>query len=431
MFIFAQHALLPNGWATNVTIEIDNGWIVDVSTTSPASGWEYVVDTALPGIANLHSHTFQRSFAGSVERRSSGTNNFWSWREVMYRAALAVDPDSLYRSAFSVYREMLLAGYSAVAEFHYIHRDPDGRWYDDKSVMAQALVQAALDAGIFICLLPALYECGGAGGKPLEEMQRRFESSPDDILEIAADIRRRYQGNASVVVGVCAHSLRAVTLSHLNELLEGAPQTVPVHLHLAEQDAEVAEIQSQYRARPAELLLRDFRVDARWTLVHATQSESNEVSAIAASGAVVGLCPTTEANLGDGIFPFESYVLSGGTFGIGSDSNVTISPVEELRLLEYGQRLIHRRRPIASRGDLSCGETLYIDAASGGAQACASRGGSIAAGKRADLVVLGPRNDGVADAKRLDRYIFSDRCPVPQHVMTTGRWRVFHGELQT
>jgi formimidoylglutamate deiminase len=433
MLIFAQRALLPNGWATNVTIEIDHeGWIASVSRDVSKTHWHYIVGTVIPGMANLHSHAFQRIIAGTTERSSELNNDFWSWRNMMYRTALAINPDTLYQTALAVYREMLLAGYTAVAEFNYIHRDPDGVWYSDKACTSKALVQAALDAGLYICLLPALYRYGGAGEEPLESAQRRFASTAEDILEIAAAVRGSYCENGNVVVGVCAHSLRAVSVRDLRALIEASPPTAPVHLHIAEQEGEVAEIQAAYGARPVEFLLQSFALDERWTLIHATQSDPKEVAGIAETGAVVGLCPTTEANLGDGIFPFEEYLQLGGAFGIGSDSNVTISPVDELRLLEYGQRLRHRRRTIGTRSGMSCGETLYANGAAGGAHACGSRGGWLAVGMRADLVVLAAASDDAPDdSNRLDHYIFADRVPLPIHVMTSGRWRVFNGRLTT
>jgi formimidoylglutamate deiminase len=420
--IFARRALLPEGWRSNVTIDVDAaGTITRVADGQTSRDATEFANTLVPGMPNLHSHAFQRAMAGKAERRSRDRDDFWSWRETMYALAATLDPDELHRIALGTYRAMLRAGYTAVAEFHYLHRDPSGAWYADKCAMADALVSAARDVGLAICLLPALYTQANPAGAPLGERQKRFLAAPDDVLEIAAAFRARYAHDPGVVVGVCAHSLRAATLAQFRALLDGSPRDVPVHLHIAEQEREVAEIEAAYGARPIELLLRSFAVDERWCLVHATQATDDELRAIAETGAVVGLCPTTEANLGDGIFPFEPFARAGGHFGIGSDSNVSISPVEELRLLEYGQRLTQRRRIIAANDARSCGEALYAEAAASGARACGSRSGALAPGLRADFIEL--PDDGGEDADPLDCYIFAGLQPFPARVVTGGHWR--------
>jgi len=419
-----------------VRIEIDSaGYIAnvvigcDAPEREDAAPPERVVDTLVPGMANLHSHAFQRGMAGRGERRLEGRNDFWSWREAMYALASSLDPDALYRIALKTYRAMLRSGYTAVAEFHYLHRDPRGEWYADKCATSEALVSAAREAGIAICLLPALYAQSDPAGAPLGERRARFATSVDDVLEISVAMRARYAGDPAVTVGVCAHSLRAVSLRQFEALLDGSPRNVPVHLHVAEQEREVEAIEAEFGARPIELLLRAFAVDERWCLVHATQATDAELRAVASSGAVVGLCPTTEANLGDGFFALSAYLEAGGAFGIGSDSNVSISPVEELRLLEYGQRLLHKRRIVAVSGSRSCGETLYAVAAAGGARACGFRAGAIVAGSRADFYELpqSEHDDGLLDedalnADRLDAYLFSD-LPAAGRGMGGGRWR--------
>jgi formimidoylglutamate deiminase len=349
----------------------------------------------------------------------------------MYALAMTLEPDALHTIALGVYRAMLAAGYTAVAEFHYLHRDPRGAWYADKAATSRALVGAAKEAGIAICLLPALYAHGDAGGAPLHARQRRFATGVDDVLEIAAALRAGHANDPDVVVGVCAHSLRAVTPSELRALVDGSPRHAPVHLHAAEQVQEVEAVRAALGARPVAWLLANFAVDARWCLLHATHVDEAERDALARSGAVAGLCPTTEANLGDGIFPLGPYLAAGGAFGIGSDSNVSIAPVEELRWLEYGQRLQARRRiVVAGAAGASCGETLYANAARGGAQACGIRAGSLAAGNRADLVVLDDRAAPLAAAhpgEILDRYVFATDRAAPRHVMVRGRWRVRDG----
>ncbi len=424
MHLFARDALLPNGWARDVALEIDDTGTI-ASVRVGADPWGETLDGPLvPGMANLHSHAFQRAMAGAAERRERPDDDFWSWRNTMYALANALQPDALHEIATDVYRAMLVAGYTAVAEFHYIHRDPHGDWYADRAAMSQALVAAARDAGIAICLLPALYAHADVGGVALRADQRRFASDVDDVLAIAAAVRTAYANESDVVVGACAHSLRAVTPAELRLLLAGSPRDVPVHLHVAEQTREVEAFVAAFDARPVAWLLDNYPVDARWCLVHATHLDTSECNALARSGAVAGLCPTTEANLGDGFFPLGPYLDDGGAYGVGSDSNVSLSPVEELRWLEYGQRLVTRRRIVAARAPgASCGDALYVAAARGGAQACGRRSGALLAGSLADLVVLDPGAD-TATSSAIDRYVFATDRAAPRDVMVGGRWRV-------
>ncbi|BDE05897.1 formimidoylglutamate deiminase [Vulcanimicrobium alpinum] len=429
MRLFAQTALLPSGWAPDVAIEIaPDGTILSAVPGSRVSPDDERIDGPLiPGIANLHSHAFQRAMAGTAERRVRGDDDFWSWRDAMYALAATLDPDALHAAALAVYRAMLAAGYTAVAEFHYLHRDPQGRWYADRAAMARALVEAAKSAGIAICLLPALYAQGDAGGVPLSPRQQRFAATSDAVLGIARDLRSTYARDPAVTIGVCAHSLRAVTPGELRALVDGSPRDVPVHLHVAEQTREVEAVEAALGARPAAWLLEHFDVDARWCFIHATHLDERERDGLARSGAVAGLCPTTEANLGDGLFALAPYLRAGGAFGIGSDSNVSIAPVEELRWLEYGQRLLHRRRIVAATGDgASAGETLYRGAAAGGARACGFAAGTIAPQQRADFVVLDDAQPPLAGApphELLDRYVFAADRAAPRAVMSGGRWR--------
>ena len=432
MRLFAREAFLPDGWAPDVALDVaPDGTLADVRAGVPPGDAEVLDGPVLPGLPNLHSHAFQRAMAGSAERRVSGEDDFWSWREAMYALATSLQPDALHSIALGAYRAMLAAGYTSVAEFHYLHRDAGGAWYADKAATSRALIAAARDAGIAICLLPALYAHGDAGGAPLHERQRRFASEPDDVLEIAAALRADHANDPDVVVGVCAHSLRAVTPRELHALVGGSPRDVPVHLHAAEQTREVDAVRAALGARPVEWLLANCAVDERWCLVHATHLDEAERDALARSGAVAGLCPTTEANLGDGLFPLAPYLAAGGAIGIGSDSNVSVAPIEELRWLEYGQRLATRRRVVAATAPgASCGETLYARAARGGAQACGFRAGALAPGHRADLVVLDDRTPPLAGAppgEIVDRYVFATDRAAPRHVMVRGRWRVRDG----
>ncbi|HEY0393557.1 MAG TPA: formimidoylglutamate deiminase [Candidatus Elarobacter sp.] len=435
MRLFARTAFLPDGWAPDVALEIaPDGMLVGVRPgAAPGPDAEILDGPVLPGMPNLHSHAFQRAMAGRAERRGASDDDFWTWREAMYALAAALQPDALFGVAREVYGAMLRAGYTVVAEFHYLHRDPSGAWYADKAATSRALIAAAQDAGIAICLLPALYAHAAPGGAPLQARQRRFAAHAEDVLEIAAALRRDHAGDPDVVVGACAHSLRAVTPDELRALLDGAPRDVPVHIHAAEQTREVDAVRAALGAPPVAWLLANHDVGARWCLVHATQVGAAERAQLARSGAVAGLCPTTEANLGDGLFPLGAYLADGGALGIGSDSNVSLSPVEELRWLEYGQRLATRRRIVAGTdANVSCGEALYARAARGGAQACGIVAGTLAPGRRADLVVLDERAAPLAGAppdELLDRYVFAAERAAPRHVMVRGRWRVRDGVL--
>jgi formimidoylglutamate deiminase len=433
MRLIAREALLPGGWAPDVAIEVaPDGTILAVQPGAETDDAEPIDGPVVPGMPNLHSHAFQRAMAGSAERRGPGEDDFWSWRTTMYALAATLEPDALRTLAGGVYRAMLRAGYTAVAEFHYLHRDPRGAWYADRAATSRALIEAANDAGIAICLLPALYAHADADGTPLRENQRRFATGVDDVLTIAQTLRDAYSGDPGVTVGACAHSLRAVTPAELRGLVDGSPRGVPIHLHVAEQSREVAAVEAALGARPVAWLLANHDVDARWCLVHATHLDDAERDGLARSGAVAGLCPTTEANLGDGLFPLGPYLAAGGSLGIGSDSNVSIAPVEELRWLEYGQRLAAQRRLVAAMAaGASCGETLYAAAAAGGARACGFAAGTIAPGRRADLVVLDDREPPLAGAppgELLDRYVFATDRAAPRHVMVGGRWRIREGE---
>ena len=422
MIIFVDRAMLPEGWGTNVRIEIDaGGTITSVTADASAGDAQVVRGTLLPGMPNAHSHAFQRAMAGNAERRTHATDDFWSWRDTMYMLANTLTPDDLFAIARAAYREMLAAGYTSVAEFHYIHRDPTGAWYADRAVMAKALVAAATEAGIAITLLPALYAHGDADGTPLGAQQKRFATSVDDVLAIAAHLRDAHANDPNVTIGVCAHSLRAVTPGELAELVAGSPENVPIHLHVAEQQREVEAVEAALGARPVAWLLENANVDARWTLVHATHMTPRECELLAGSGATVALAPTTEANLGDGFFPLREYLDGGGAFAIGSDSNVSIDVVEELRWLEYGQRLVTRSRNVAARFvGASNGEVLYREAVAGGAVALGRKTGTIARGSRADLVLLETSDD--ARDVAMDRYLFASLPRRPSAVMVAGRW---------
>ncbi len=437
---FAEQAFLPGGWAEKVLFEVDGrGDLVDVTTGAEATAdAEQAKGPVLPGMPNLHSHAFQRAMAGLAEHAQAGAksdDSFWTWREVMYRFVGALTPEQLQAIAGQLYVEMLKSGYTAVGEFHYLHHGPDGRPYDDIAEMSQRTVAAAAATGIGITQLPVLYGYGGFGAQKAGEGQRRFLNDPSGLLRIVETLKAAYEENPQVRVGVAPHSLRAVTPETLDEVLKGLQTldpTAPIHIHIAEQVKEVEDCLSWCGKRPVEHLFETQTPDARWCLVHATHMTAAETAALAASGAVAGLCPTTEANLGDGLFPAKTYLDAGGRWGIGSDSHISLSPIEELRWFEYGQRLTSRRRNVlAGEGAAaSVGRRLYSEALAGGAQALGRPIGALEVGKRADLLVLDPAHPDVAalpGERLLDGLVFAgNRNPV-RDVMVGGCWVVQEG----
>jgi formimidoylglutamate deiminase len=395
------------------------------------AGWQ------LPGIANLHSHAFQRTMAGLTERRSvPGTNagtrsaqtdSFWTWRETMYRFASRFDPDTLLAVASQLYAEMLEAGYTAVCEFHYLHHAPDGAPYPDPTAMSDALIEAARRTGIRLTLLPVLYMSGGFDGRPLSDRQRRFGHDIDGYLRLFEALQARQLDPACegrLRVGCALHSLRAVPADAMRTVLSALPGDARIHVHIAEQIGEVEECIAVRGARPVAWLLANAQVDARWTLVHATHLDENEIAGIARSGATVAICPTTEANLGDGLFPLRRYLDAKGAWGIGSDSHVSVSPVEELRWLEYGQRLVTRHRNIAVAEDLaSVGDTLLRGVVASAAAATGFAGVD-------DHVLLDADAPMLAGANRddvVDRWIFAGNRNLVREVQVAGRQVVGEG----
>ena len=373
----------------------------------------------LPGIANLHSHAFQRAMAGLSERMTHPSDSFWTWRETMYRMAARFHPDSLQIVAAQLYAEMLEAGYTTVCEFHYLHHAPDGRPYADPAAMSRALIAAARETGIRLTLLPVLYMTGGFDGRPLNERQRRFGHSVDAYLRLFETLHR--EQDDTLRLGCALHSLRAVPPEAMNTVLAALPQDARVHIHIAEQIGEVQDSLAIRGDRPMRWLLDHADIDARWTLVHATHLDVDEVAGIARSGATVAICPTTEANLGDGLFPLRDYLDADGAWGIGSDSHISVSPVEELRWLEYGQRLVTRHRNIAATDACpSVGETLLAGAHASSAQATGFAADTLAA----DMVTLdgeSPLLIGATTADIADRWIFSGNRSAVKTVSVAGR----------
>ena len=356
---------------------------------------------ALPGIANLHSHAFQRAMAGMAERQTDPNDSFWTWRETMYAMAARFTPERLHAVASQLYVEMLEAGYTSVCEFHYLHHAPDGRPYAPATAMSDALIAAARETGIRLTLLPVLYMTGGFDGRALSPRQRRFGHDVDGYLRLLDALRA--QQDDGLRIGCALHSLRAVPPDAMREVLAALPADSRVHLHIAEQQPEVEECVAVRGARPVQWLLDHAPVDARWTLVHATHLDAAEVQGAARSCATVAICPTTEANLGDGLFPLRDYLDAGGRWGVGSDSHISVSPVEELRWLEYGQRLRDRRRNIASTAESpSVGESLLA-----GIQASAAASTGFEAFDRIVLEGDAPILAGATLTDVVDRWIFS------------------------
>lgn len=417
-------ALLPEGFAENVTLTLDHGTIMSVAAGQAVpAGATKLAGLTLPGLPNLHSHTFQRGMAGLAERRGASEDSFWTWREVMYRFLDRLSPDDVQAIAAQAMVEMLEGGFTALAEFHYLHHDTDGRAYGDIAAMGAAIAAAAEETGIGLTLLPVLYRYGNFGNAPAAPGQRRFLNDRDAYARLVEGSEKALAGLPDARVGLAPHSLRAVALEDLS-WVAGLRPGVPLHIHVAEQTREVEDSLAITGCRPVELLTQTIAVDARWCLIHATHLSDAERDAIARSGAVAGLCPITEANLGDGIFDGVRFREQGGRIGVGSDSNVEIGAGGELRMLEYSQRLRDRRRALWAEAGLSAGLRLWQDACAGGAQACGRSIGAIAPGHRADLVTLDvehPAIVGKAGDFALDSAIFAAPALPVAEVIVGGK----------
>jgi formimidoylglutamate deiminase len=430
MALFARHALLPQGWGRDVLVEWDSrGDLVRVEAGAAPRIGVARADYVVPGMVNLHSHAFQRALGGLAEKAGPGPDSFWTWRELMYRFAGTITPDQMEAIAAQLYSECLRHGYTSVCEFHYVHRDPNGSLYARPAEMAERIAHAAQATGMGITLLPVLYSYAGFGEQPLKDEQRRFRSDVPMVARIVEALEPLRSGQLEV--GAAPHSLRAATGAQIRELAASLPAGRPLHIHVAEQQAEVEQSLAYCGKRPVRYLMDQAQVDARWCLVHATHLDDEEVSMLAQSGAVAGLCPTTEANLGDGIFPLRRFIDAGGRFGVGSDSHVSQSPVEELRWLEYGQRLAGQVRNVAATpGQRDVGQYLWQAALAGGAQAAGRRVGALEAGKRADLLVLDgahPNLEGLSDEDVLGRLIFCGNDNLVRDVLAGGHWVVQGG----
>ena len=433
--LWAESALLPTGFTAHVRLEIDpQGDLAAVQAGASAAGAERLAGVVLPGMPNLHSHAFQRAMAGLAERLEPGEASFWSWRAVMYRFLERIGPDELQAIAAQLYVEMLEAGYTTVGEFHYLHHQPDGRPYADPAELSLAILEAARASGIGLTLLPVLYMAGGFGGRAPETGQRRFVHDLEHFGALLERLHTKLGADLQHRLGIAPHSLRAVpdaALEQVIALIDRLDPTAPIHIHVAEQAREVRECLEWCGRRPVAHLLELAPVGPRWCLIHATHMDDDETAGLARSGAIAGLCPTTEANLGDGLFNLAAFLEAGGRFGIGSDSHVSISPIEELRWLEYGQRLNTLRRLIAaSATEPHCGMRLWRAALEGGAQALGRRIGRLAPGYRADLLRLDPEHPilvGRGGEVLLDSLVFSGNANPVRDVMVGGRWLVRDG----
>jgi len=427
--IFAKHALLPDGWAADVAVDIGaEGVVSDVRTgVADPNGADRIL---LPALANLHSHTFQRAMAGMTGRRGKGRDSFWSWRTLMYRFLDHLTPEQIEAIAALAFIEMQESGFASVAEFHYVHHRPGGGAYERLAETSERIFDAASQTGIGLTHLPVLYSYGGAAEAPLAGGQLRFGNDLDRFLRLVDDARKAAASlPADTRVGVAPHSLRATNPAQLAALTETVAEG-PIHIHIAEQPKEVEDISAWLGARPVEWLLGEHMVGPRWCLVHATHMTGAETKAMARSGAVAGLCPITEADLGDGPFNAPAYLQAGGAFGIGSDSNVRIAAVDELRMLEYSQRLRDVARNVLATSARPVGAALYQGALSGGAQALGRNCGEIREGRLADLVAL----DGgdlcfaaLTPDQFLDGWIFAAGAGVVRDIWCAGRHCVRDG----
>ena len=449
MKLYAENILLKDGWAAKQTITIEQGVITAIEAGMIA-GAEIAKGAVIPGMVNCHSHAFQRAFAGFSEQGSEGQDSFWTWRKIMYQFLAQLTDVDAKNIAKQLYIEMLKMGYTRVAEFHYLHHDIDGSTYDanategstsktipskgssaNLATMAQAIFTAAKESGIGLTLLPVLYQHGGFGEQAPNDGQKRFINSTDQFNQLVSDCFALSEQYSNTNVGIAPHSLRAVDKASLISAVthvRGLDKQAPIHIHISEQQKEVDDCLQHYGKRPVQWLLDNIELDKFWCLIHATHINEAERKGIIAKQAIAGICPTTEANLGDGIFPTTEFLAEQGTIAIGSDSHISVNPIEELRWLEYAQRLIKQQRAIlASDEQASVGQNLWQQAAQGGAQSTNSNTGSLAIGKQADLLVLDSDKTKLyanANQHLLDSMIFASQQNPVADVMVNGVWQI-------
>jgi len=425
-----EHALVADGWRRQVEISVDDGVITRIAPDASREGAQFVPGIAVPGLPNLHCHAFQRGMAGLAERRGPVGDSFWTWRDVMYRFLRRLTPDDVEAIAAFAYVEMLERGFTSVGEFHYLHHAADGTPYAELGEMSFRIAAAAAQAGIGLTLLPVLYGYAGFGGLAPTQAQHRFINDPDRFLRLVERARVAAAPLPDANVGVAPHSLRAVTPDTLRIVRDNAASG-QIHIHIAEQAKEVSDCIAWSGQRPVEWLLDHAPVDERWCLVHATHMTAEETRRVAASGSVAGLCPLTEASLGDGVFNGADYLAAGGRFGVGSDSNIEVDAPGELRQLEYSQRIIRRSRNVMTTQESeSTGERIFMETLRGGAQALGRPIGKLAVGCRADIVVLDaaqPDFDGDRPDCWLDAWIFSVGRSAVRMAFTSGEQLVVNG----
>ena len=424
--LFARHALMPEGWRQNIRVVVEGGKIASVHDMAVAQPGDVHTSALIPAMPNLHSHTFQRAMAGMTETRGDNADSFWTWRTLMYRFLDHLTPDDIQTIAAFAFMEMLEQGFTACAEFHYLHHGQNGEAFDNRAELSERIIAAAAQTGLGLTLLPVLYTFAGLDQKPLSGGQLRFGNSLDQFFKLhseAASALQKALGPDSLI-GIAPHSLRAVSAHDLKELSKAFPNS-PTHIHVAEQTKEVDDVLAAKGQRPVQWLLQNCDVNKNWCLVHATQMTEAETLALAKSGAVAGLCPLTEANLGDGIFNGKTFIEAGGKFGVGTDSNICISLTGELASLEYSQRLREKQRNV-----LFSGQRIYTQAAAGGAQALQRHCGTIEVGKWADLVAINADHiqlSGLKPDQMIDGWVFASSQKVITDVWSAGRHCVKNG----
>jgi formimidoylglutamate deiminase len=434
MKLYAKQVLTSEGWLNNKTLIIENGVITDIADGQLEES-EVAQGPVIPGMVNCHSHAFQRGFAGFSEQGSEGQDSFWTWRKIMYKFLDQITAEQAQVIATQLYIEMVKAGYTRVAEFHYLHHQASGKAYDSLSEMSAAIFKASQSSGIGLTLLPVLYRFSGFGPLEPTDGQKRFINSTEQFNQLVSDCFEVSKGYANTNVGIAPHSLRAVDKASLTSAVNhvrSLDNKAPIHIHISEQIKEVDDCLAHYGQRPVEWLLNNVELDQHWCLIHATHINEQERRGIIKSGAIAGICPTTEANLGDGIFPTTEFVQEQGTFAIGSDSHISVNPVEELRWLEYAQRLSRQQRAILATSEQpSVGRFLWQQAAAGGAQSTSSNTGEIGVGKQADILVLAANKTPLfanSEQHLLDSMVFASQENMVSDVMVNGHWVVKGGE---
>ena len=438
MKLYAENVLLSDGWASKQTITIEQGVITAIEA-GKADDAEITNGAVIPGMVNCHSHAFQRAFAGFSEQGSEGQDSFWTWRKIMYQFLAQLTDVDAKNIAKQLYIEMLKMGYTRVAEFHYLHHDIDGCTYKNNTAnlatMANAIFDAAKESGIGLTLLPVLYQHSGFGEQTPTDGQKRFINSIDQFNQLVSDCFVLSASFDNTNVGIAPHSLRAVDKTSLLSAVKHVRQIdgqAPIHIHIAEQQQEVDDCLAYYGKKPVQWLLDNVTLDRHWCLIHATHINQSERQGIIAAQAIAGICPTTEANLGDGIFPTTEFLKEQGSIAIGSDSHISVNPIEELRWLEYAQRLMKQQRAIlATEYQQSVGQNLWQQAAKGGAQGTNSNTGCLAVGKQADLLVLNSEQTKLfanAPEYLLDSMIFASQQNPVHDVMVNGVWHIRSGQ---